>query len=176
MRKISSWTHSLKAYISRYLFSYIAMFHHKEIAIDTTKPFDIIDITDHVTQFLQDIQAKEWQVNVFTRHTTAVLKINEAESGLRKDLQIWSDKVIPMEDRYHHNDLPNRDPKTMCASKEECLNGHAHIRSMLLWVSSETIPVAAGKMLLGVRQRILLIEMDHARPRTIICSFMGETK
>jgi secondary thiamine-phosphate synthase enzyme len=113
-------------------------------------------------------------VNVFTRHTTAVLKINESEDWLWKDLQIWSDKVVPIEDRYHHNDLPNRDPKTMCASKEECLNWHSHIRSMLLGVSSEIIPVTAGVMMLGVRQRILLLELDHARPRTIIFSFMWD--
>jgi len=146
----------------------------KEIHITTKKPFDIVDITEQVQNFLQEIWAKDWLINVFTRHTTAVLKINESEDGLWKDLQIWSDKVVPIEDRYHHNDLPNRDPKTMCASKEECLNGHAHIRSMLLGVSSETIPVSAGEMMLGVRQRILLIEMDHARPRIIIFSFMWD--
>lgn len=148
----------------------------KEIVIQTTKSFDIIDITKKVEKFLQENNVKEWLVNVFTRHTTAVLKINEAEDWLWKDLQIRSDKVVPIDDRYHHNDLPNRDPKTMCASKEECLNGHAHIRSMLLGVSSETIPVTAGVMMLGVRQRILLIEMDHARSRNIILSFTWEVK
>ncbi len=146
----------------------------KEIQIQTKKSFDIIDITDQVQNFLQEIKAKDWLVNVFTRHTTAVLKINESEDWLWKDLQIWSDKVVPIEDRYHHNDLPNRDPKTMCASKEECLNWHSHIRSMLLGVSSEIIPVTAGVMMLGVRQRILLLELDHARPRTIIFSFMWD--
>ena len=149
-------------------------FINKEIEIQTKKSFDIIDLTDQIKKFIEEIGAKNWLCNVFTRHTTAVLKINEAEDWLWKDLQIWSDKIIPIDDRYHHNDLPNRDTKTMCASKEECLNGHAHIRSMLLGVSSETIPVSAGEMMLGVRQRILLIEMDHARPRTIVLSFTWE--
>lgn len=149
-------------------------FVKKEIQINTTKSFDIIDITEQVKSFIQEIWVKDGLVNIFTCHTTAVLKINEAEDWLWKDLKIWSDKVVPIDDRYHHNDLPNRDPKTMCASKEECLNWHSHIRSMLLWVSSETIPVTAGVMLLGVRQRILLLELDHARSRTIIFSFMWD--
>jgi thiamine phosphate synthase YjbQ (UPF0047 family) len=75
---------------------------------------------------------------------------------------------------YQHNDLEHRDPKTMCASKEECLNGHSHIRDMLFGTTSETIPVQNGVMSLWVRQRILFIEMDHARERKVILSFMGE--
>ena len=81
------------------------------------------------------------------------------------------DTYVPVDKFYKHNDLENRDPKTMCESKEECLNGHSHIRSMLFGVSSETIPVKDGQMLLGVRQRILFIEMDHKRDRQVIFSF-----
>lgn len=79
--------------------------------------------------------------NIFTRHTTAVLKINEAEDGFRNDLRKWCDTYTSIDDIYQHNDLEHRDPKTMCESKEECLNGHAHIRGMLVGNSSETIPV-----------------------------------
>lgn len=81
------------------------------------------------------------------------------------------DTYVPVDIFYKHNDLENRDPKTMCESKEECLNGHSHIRSMLFGVSSETIPVKDGQMLLGVRQRVLFIEMDHKRDREVIFSF-----
>ena len=62
----------------------------------------------------------------------------------------------------------------MCANKDECLNGHSHLRDMLFGVTSETIPVKDGKMLLGVRQRILFFEMDHARERKVVLSFIGE--
>jgi len=55
-------------------------FTKKEIKIQTTRPFDIIDITDQVKEFLQEIDAKDGLVNIFTRHTTAILKINESES------------------------------------------------------------------------------------------------
>lgn len=156
------------------VFFLFKMFITKEFAISTAKSFDIIDITDKVEGFLKSKWLKNWLINVFTRHTSAIIKINEAEDWLWKDLENWSDKVIPIDARYHHNDLPNRDPKTMCASKEECLNWHSHIRSMLLGVSSETIPVVDWKMLLWEWQRILFIEMDHARDRKVIFSFIGD--
>jgi len=140
----------------------------------TTKPFDIIDITDDIQNFITEKGCKNGLVNVFTRHTTAVLKINEAEDGFRNDLRKRCDKYISVDERYQHNDLENRDPKTMCDSKEECLNGHAHIRGMLMGQSSETLPVQDGKIMFGRRQRVLLFELDHSRDREIIFSFMGD--
>ena len=117
------------------------MFITKEIEIQTSKPFDIIDLTQQVKDFLKECKALDGLVSIFTRHTTAVLKINEAEDGFWNDLKKWCDKNVSIDERYQHNDLEDRDPKTMCESKEECLNGHSHIRAMLIGDSSETIPV-----------------------------------
>lgn len=52
-------------------------FHSK--VYKTQKPFDIIDITDDIERFIHDHKCTNGLVSVFTRHTTAVLKINEAE-------------------------------------------------------------------------------------------------
>ena len=103
-----------------------------------------------------------------------MLKINEAEDGFRNDLKQWCNNNVSIDEIYRHNDLKHRDPKTMCDSKEECLNGHAHIRGMLMGNSSETIPVQDGKIMFGRWQRVLLFELDHAREREIIFSFIGE--
>lgn len=149
------------------------MFVTKEIIIHTNKSFEIIDLTQQIEQFLKKNKVENGLVSVFTRHTTAVLRINEAEEGFWNDLKKRCDKNVSIDMRYQHNDLENRDPKTMCDSKEECLNGHSHIRAMLVGNASETIPVKNGKMLLGVRQRILFIELDHARERKIVFSYMG---
>jgi secondary thiamine-phosphate synthase enzyme len=147
------------------------MFVTKELAFKTKKSFDIRDLTDDVEQFLDGHKCKNGLVNVFTRHTTAMVKINEGEEGFRQDVQTWCEKYVSINEVYKHNDLEHRDPKTMCENKEECLNGHSHLRDMLFGVTSETIPVKDGKMLLGVRQRILFFEMDHARDRKVILSF-----
>ncbi len=150
------------------------MYYSQSKVYNTQKPFDIIDITEDIHEFIEKNGCKNGLVNVFTRHTTAVLKINEAEEWFRNDLKKWCDKNVSIDERYQHNDLEHRDPKTMCDSKEECLNGHAHIRGMLMGNSSETIPVQDGKIMFGRRQRVLLFELDHAREREIVFSFIGE--
>lgn len=150
------------------------MYLTKNISLHTTQTFQIINLTQQVHDFLHEIQAKDWLINIFTRHTTAILRINEAEEGFWKDLQIRADKNIPLDTFYHHDDLDNRDPSTMVSAKEENLNGFAHLRAMVLWNFSETIPVQWWEMMLGRRQKILFIEMDCARPREIILSFSGE--
>lgn len=150
------------------------MYYFSSKVYTTKKPFDIIDITEDIQKFVTEKWCTNGLLNVFTRHTTAVLKINEAEDGFRNDLQKRCDKNVSIDERYQHNDLETRDPKTMCDSKEECLNGHAHIRGMLMGQSSETIPVQDGKIMFGRRQRVLLFELDHSREREIIFSFMWE--
>lgn len=150
------------------MYCFISKIYH------TTKPFDIIDITHDIKKFITEKWCKDGLINVFTRHTTAVLKINESEEWFRNDLKQWCDKNISIDEWYQHNDLEHRDPKTMCDSKEECLNGHAHIRGMLMGQSSETLPVQNGEIMFGRRQRVLLFELDHAREREIIFSFMGD--
>ena len=89
-------------------------------------------------------------------------------------MELRSDANIPLGMDYHHDDLEHRDPSTMVDKKDENLNGYAHLRAMVLGASSETIPVQDGAMLLGRRQKILFIEMDSARPREVVFSFMGE--
>lgn len=160
--------------LARILFFVRSMFVSKEISFDTKKSFEIRDITDEAELFLNECKWKNGLLNIFTRHTTATLMINEAEEWFWNDLAKRSDRNVPVDAEYQHNDLEHRDPKTMCPSKEECLNGHSHIRDMLLGSTSETIPVQDGKMLLWVWQRILFMELDHARERKVVMSFMGD--
>jgi thiamine phosphate synthase YjbQ (UPF0047 family) len=55
------------------------MYYSDSKVYKTKKPFDIIDITDDIQKFITDKRCRDGLVSVFTRHTTAVLKINEAE-------------------------------------------------------------------------------------------------
>lgn len=144
----------------------------------TTEGFCALkNITAEVEEFLHNNDFQNGWVNIFTQHTTTAIKINEDEAGFHKDLKrIVFDKIAPPSEHYVHNDLEVRDPKTLCPlGGEECANGHSHVAQMFLGSASETIPVKDGKMLLGRWQQILFIELDHARERTVIFSFMGES-
>jgi len=150
------------------------MFFTKTIILNTKKSFEIIDLTDQLKKFVKKNNLTNGLVNVYTTHTTTSIKINEAEDGFFKDLENWFTQKVPTDVKYWHNDLEVRDPKTMCESREECLNGHSHVRQMLLGASSETIPLISGKLSLGQWQRVLFFELDHARERKVIFSFVGE--
>ncbi len=138
------------------------------LKINTKKFLDIIDITDKVRTIIQKSNISDGVINVFSRHTTCTIKINEYEDGFFKDLERFCSKFAPANDHYYHNDFNHRDPKTMCSNKSECMNGHSHILQMFIGASSESIPLHKGEMMLGVWQRILLIELDEARGREIL--------
>lgn len=148
------------------------------ISVKTKKFYEIIDLTEDVEKFLMKIKAFNGLVNVFTRHTTVAIKINEKEVGFFEDLKhILFGKVASLTFHYKHNDTHVRDPNTICPVSEghDCLNGHSHVAQMFIGSASETVPVQGGKLLLGKWQRILMFEMDREREREVVLSFVGET-
>ncbi len=144
-----------------------------EIVVSTKEALEFYDVTDEVAGILQDHGVKQGIVTVYTAHTTTALKINEKESGFFEDFKKFMKKLLPADDEYQHNDFDVRDPATFCEMGEECANGHSHCQQMLVGSASETIPVKDGKMLLGRWQRIFLVELDHARERTIHVQAIG---
>ena len=94
--------------------------------------------------------------SVFVPGATAAVTTMENEPGNVLDLRALLDRLVPPGDSYQHNRL-NHDT-----------NAHAHIRAALVG-PSETIPVEAGRLLLGTWQQIVLIDFDdRPRERTVL--------
>jgi secondary thiamine-phosphate synthase enzyme len=134
----------------------------------TTEFLSIIDITDQVKKVINESAPLTGLVNIFCRHTTATIKINENETGFFNDLKKFCRQFAPPAAEYDHNQLHQRDPKTICTAREECLNGHSHILQMFIGTASETIPLVDGKLMLGTWQRVLLLELDGGREREVV--------
>jgi len=130
---------------------------------------EFIDITDQVIDAVRASGIHEGAVTVFSRHTTAAIKINEHEPLLLEDMAEFLEQVAPQDADYRHNDFTIR---TANMTEDECPNGHSHCQHLLL-SASETIPVCEGAMLLGRWQRIFLIELDHPRPREVVVQVHG---
>ena len=80
----------------------------------------------------------------------------EHEPGNVLDLRALLDRLVPAREDYQHNRL-NHDT-----------NAHAHIRAALVG-PSESIPIEAGRLLLGTWQQIVLIDFDdRPRERTVL--------
>lgn len=130
---------------------------------------EFIDITDEIERVLLESEIREGSVCVFSKHTTAAIKINENEPLLLRDMSRFLAAAAPKEAEYRHNDFVIR---TANMTEDECPNGHSHCQHLLLG-TSETIPVCDGQLMLGRWQRVFLIELDRPRQREVVIQIQG---
>ncbi len=134
------------------------------LAVRTAEPIQFIDLTDLINSHLAERQVEHGHVTVFSRHTTAAIKINEAEELLLEDFKAMLSRLCPAGERYHHNDMSRRKPPI---APDERPNAHSHLMHLLL-STSEHIPVVDGHLALGTWQRVFLVELDGPRDREVM--------
>jgi secondary thiamine-phosphate synthase enzyme len=142
----------------------------ERLSIRTESAPQFIDLTDRVRRIVDKSGIRCGQVVVFSKHTTAAIRINEAEPELLQDFIGFLERVAPEGAEYRHNDFAVR---TVNMTDNECANAHAHCRQLLL-STSETIPLIDGELCLGTWQRIFLVELDHPRERSVIVQVIGQ--
>ena len=119
------------------------------------------DITSALAGWLTGIAAGDGLVNLFIRHTSASLLIQEnADPDVLADLADSLDAMAPESARYRH-DMEGPDDMP------------AHVKAMLT-ATTLAIPVARGRMLLGTWQGIYVAE-HRARPhrREVVAHYLG---
>ena len=139
------------------------------ILVETERAPQFIDITDEVARVVKASRVKDGLVCIYSKHTTAAIKVNENEPLLIKDMEQFLSRLAPVNAYYGHNDFSIR---TVNMTEDECPNGHAHCQHLLL-SSSETIPLLDGKLQFGTWQRLFLIELDRPRSREVIIQVLG---
>lgn len=139
------------------------------LTFETQKAPEFVDITDQVVDAVQRSQVKNGFVVVFSRHTTAAIKINENEPLLLQDMANFLERVAAKDAYYGHNDFAIR---TVHMHEDECPNGHAHCQHLMLG-TSETVPVVGGQLAFGQWQRIFLVELDIPRRREVVVQILG---
>ena len=143
--------------------------HRRVIQREAAEVPEFMDITDEVLAAVEASGVHEGTVTVFSRHTTAAIKINENEPLLLEDMARFLEQIAPRAADYRHNDFVVR---TVNMTDDECPNGHAHCQHLML-SASETIPICEGEALLGRWQRIFLIELDRPRLREVVIQVHG---
>ena len=144
----------------------------RRLVFETREPIQFVDITDGVAELVRVSGLREGVANVFSRHTTAAVCIQEAEPLLLEDLREFLRRSAPPHAHYRHNDFRVR---TVHMHDDESPNGHSHCLQLMLG-TSESVPVADGKLLLGTWQRIFLVELDGPREnREVIIQALGTT-
>ena len=136
---------------------------------ETSAAPEFIDISQDVSRVVESAGITFGQVTIFSQHTTAAIKINEAEPLLLQDLARTLRQFAPPNAFYEHNDFSRR---TVNMNEDECANGHAHCEHLFL-SASETIPVIDGRLAMGQWQSIFLIELDHPPLRRVLVNVVG---
>ncbi|MEM9218593.1 MAG: secondary thiamine-phosphate synthase enzyme YjbQ [Cyanobacteria bacterium P01_F01_bin.150] len=119
-------------------------------------------ITRQVQDVVSESGIQEGMCYLFLRHTSASLVIQEnADPDVLLDLEIFLSKLVPEGNYYIHSE---EGPDDM----------PAHIRTVLTH-TSEHIPVAQGRLLLGTWQGIYIWEhRDRRYHRELVVQVMGK--
>lgn len=121
----------------------------------------LADVTRQIAAWLTAERARDGLLTLFLRHTSASLVIQEnADPDVQVDLVTALDRLAPRNAGWVHvtegpDDMP------------------AHVKTMLTGVNL-SIPVAAGRMLLGTWQGIYVAEhRDSPHQRQMALHFLG---
>ena len=121
------------------------------LRISTGSLKEVVDLTDRIESLIRRAKMQEGLCSLFITHTTAALTTGEIGEGTEKDLlQVVEQMIPPIRFRHSH------DPS----------HAWSHMASSILGPSL-TIPVSAGKLVLGTWQSVMLVELDGPRERTI---------
>ena len=138
--------------------------------VTTKSAPEFIDITNWVSECVSASNISNGFAVVFSKHTTAAVKINETEPLLLNDMAAFLEKIFPRKHDYQHN---NFEIRTVNMNDDESPNGHAHLQHLLLG-TSETVPVINGEIQFGTYQSVFFIELDHPRAREVMVHVVGE--
>jgi secondary thiamine-phosphate synthase enzyme len=136
--------------------------HHDRSEVRTNGK-GLYEITDDVRAKIDRCGVRTGTVTVFVQHTSCSLVVMEnADPTARRDLEAFFNRLVPEDADYFTHGSEGSDDMP------------SHIR-MVLTRTSETIPIADGKMQLGTWQGVFLFEHRRApHRRKILITIMGE--
>ncbi|HEX6481430.1 MAG TPA: secondary thiamine-phosphate synthase enzyme YjbQ [Ktedonobacteraceae bacterium] len=128
----------------------------KTVTIRTNKKDQVVDITETIETYLQEAKAESGVCVVFAAHTTCALTTADLDPGTDLDLLAALRQMLPQMSYRHPHD-PEHAPD--------------HLLSSIIG-PSVAIPFQDRQLLLGTWQRVILVELDGPRQRTLHISCM----
>ncbi|MBE5204200.1 MULTISPECIES: secondary thiamine-phosphate synthase enzyme YjbQ [Pectobacterium] len=121
-------------------------------------------VTDEIlAQVVALRQIKVGLMQVFIKHTSAALTINEnADPTVRQDFESFFNRLVPEDEPYYRHTYEGSDDMP------------AHLKGSLLG-NSLTIPITNGRLNIGTWQGIYLCEhRNHGGSRSLVVTLNGE--
>ena len=135
--------------------------YRKELWFNTSSRREYINITPQVEQCLAESGIREGFLLCNAMHITASVFINDDESGLHHDFEVWLEKLAPEKpySQYRHNGYED--------------NADAHLKRSVMG-REVVVAVTDGKLDFGPWERIFYGEFDGKRKKRILVKIIGE--
>jgi secondary thiamine-phosphate synthase enzyme len=135
--------------------------YRKELWFNTSSRREFINITPDVEECLNESGIKEGFVLCNAMHITASVFINDDESGLHNDFEVWLEKLAPEKpySQYQHNGFED--------------NADAHLKRSVMG-REVVVAVTGGKLDFGPWEQIFYGEFDGKRKKRVLVKIVGE--
>lgn len=127
--------------------------------IPTRRAF--VNITPQVEDAVRESKVREGLVLVNAMHITASVFINDDESGLHHDYDVWLERLAPHEpvSQYRHNVGED--------------NADAHMKRQIMG-REVVVAITGGSLDLGTWEQIFYGEFDGRRKKRALIKIIGE--
>ena len=135
--------------------------YRKELWFNTERRRQFINITPDVINCVRESGIKEGMLLCNTMHITSSVFINDDESGLHHDFEVWLEKLAPEKpySQYQHNGFED--------------NADAHIKRMLMG-REVVVAITNGNLDFGTWEQIFYGEFDGKRRKRVLVKIIGE--
>lgn len=135
--------------------------YRKVLVINTSQRREYINITPQVQAALYESGIKEGLCLVNAMHITSSVFINDDESGLHHDFEVWLEKLAPEKphSQYRHNGFED--------------NADAHLKRQIMG-REVVVAITDGKLDFGPWEQIFYGEYDGKRDKRLMIKIIGE--
>ncbi len=136
--------------------------HTEYLAMNIPGRRAFVNITREVAQAVEQSGVREGLVLVNAMHISASVFINDDESGLHHDYEVWLENLAPHAptSQYRHNDTGED-------------NADAHLKRQVMG-REVVVAITAGKLDFGPWEQIFYGEFDGRRKKRILIKVIGE--
>jgi secondary thiamine-phosphate synthase enzyme len=135
--------------------------YRKELWFEVPTRRAFINITQNIEECLRESAIREGLVLVNAMHITASVFINDDESGLHHDFDVWLENLAPHEpvSQYSHNNGED--------------NADAHLKRQIMG-REVVVAITNGKLDFGPWEQIFYGEFDGIRRKRVLVKIIGE--
>ena len=135
--------------------------YRRELFFEIPNRRGFVNITPQVESCLRESGIREGLCLVNSMHITSSVFINDDESGLHHDFEVWLEKLAPHEpvSSYRHNGFED--------------NADAHLKRQVMGREA-VVAVTDGKLDFGTWEQIFYGEFDGRRRKRVLVKIIGE--